>query len=923
MRKKLNLLICFGVLFCSNHVIGQWTACPNMRPTTAACNVGIGFTSAPSAKLHVIGTTILNGVTNNNGSFTVTGGLTNLNNGLTTAGAIDFTGLGLNNTLTRVLVTDAAGFVSYRNASTIGADNLGNHKATQNLNMKCYYIDSVQGINFCNTTKLYEEPGGIMPNLLKATSNFSVGALNSISGVSNENEMVGANNTVNDSKYNEIIGISNTINIGTSGSILAGELNLSTNSSYNLAVGKSNNIFTSTYNSGLIGEGNQSTFSSNNLISGSNNYLDNALNNFTTGIQNSINNDSQNNAVSGDSHTLDYSVSNSVTGSFNVINQASNNATAGNSNGVSSSSNNNVAGEANILDASNNNIAGGNNNTFTSSNDNLANGKQNTIDNSHHNLATGTLNTIRQSDDNLVSGSNNSLDKAINNFTTGIQNSINNDSQNNAVSGDSHTLDYSISNSVTGSFNVINQASNNATAGNSNGVTSSSNNNVSGEANILDASNNNIAGGFNHTLTSSNDNLANGKQNTINGSHYNLATGTLNTLRQSDDNTASGTLNVLDQVKSSVIGGSSNLINGSSSIGVFGGNNHVTNSLESGIMGEDNTMNDCHGCGILGGHHLVEGTNTKYQIAIGRENIVRGYSSIAIGDNTETPAGGQNRISLGHGVSAAQTLLNTCDNSLFVGFNSDLPTLSVTTASGVGTFGTVHINDINTNCITSNFALVTGGDALINGVFLPSDRRYKNSINSIKNALDIVNKLEGKTYEYKTEEFKSKNFDKGRTYGFIAQELMEVVPEAVKIETNGYYGVNYQLIIPILSEAIKAQQVQIDELKASLKNGNSNGSSIRIGDNLNNTDKAELFQNAPNPFNDLTVIKYMIPASVQNAAMYIYDMNGRQIKMIKIESKGAGSVTIEGGDLSEGMYLYSLITDGKEVSTKRMILTKN
>ncbi|MGC9344949.1 MAG: hypothetical protein ACP5E3_19750 [Bacteroidales bacterium] len=40
-----------------------------------------------------------------------------------------------------------------------------------------------------------------------------------------------------------------------------------------------------------------------------------------------------------------------------------------------------------------------------------------------------------------------------------------------------------------------------------------------------------------------------------------------------------------------------------------------------------------------------------------------------------------------------------------------------------------------------------------------------------------------------------------------------------------------------------------------------------------------------------------------------------------IESKGSGLITIEGGELNPGMYLYTLITDGKVVDTKQMFLT--
>lgn len=40
------------------------------------------------------------------------------------------------------------------------------------------------------------------------------------------------------------------------------------------------------------------------------------------------------------------------------------------------------------------------------------------------------------------------------------------------------------------------------------------------------------------------------------------------------------------------------------------------------------------------------------------------------------------------------------------------------------------------------------------------------------------------------------------------------------------------------------------------------------------------------------------------------------------QNRGEASITIDGGSLNAGMYLYALIADGKVVDTKRMILTK-
>ena len=83
----------------------------------------------------------------------------------------------------------------------------------------------------------------------------------------------------------------------------------------------------------------------------------------------------------------------------------------------------------------------------------------------------------------------------------------------------------------------------------------------------------------------------------------------------------------------------------------------------------------------------------------------------------------------------------------------------------------------------------------------------------------------------------------------------------------------------------------------------------------------ELYQNTPNPFSENTTISYQIAEDVKDASLYIYDMNGKQIKRFSINERGILSTTINGSDLDAGMYLYSLIADDQIINTKRMVLT--
>jgi hypothetical protein len=123
--------------------------------------------------------------------------------------------------------------------------------------------------------------------------------------------------------------------------------------------------------------------------------------------------------------------------------------------------------------------------------------------------------------------------------------------------------------------------------------------------------------------------------------------------------------------------------------------------------------------------------------------------------------------------------------------------------------GAVSINSSSQGSYTFN---VTGDIYATADVIAFSDARVKEDVRTVENALDKVTKLRGVTYIKKDEE------NKKRKMGVIAQEVLEVLPEVVHEDNDGYYGVSYGNIVGVLIEAIKEQQKQIDELKQELKN---------------------------------------------------------------------------------------------------------
>jgi trimeric autotransporter adhesin len=94
-----------------------------------------------------------------------------------------------------------------------------------------------------------------------------------------------------------------------------------------------------------------------------------------------------------------------------------------------------------------------------------------------------------------------------------------------------------------------------------------------------------------------------------------------------------------------------------------------------------------------------------------------------------------------------------------------------------------------------------------------SDARFKTNIFPISSSLEKIQQIRGVEFDWISD---IKHGYEGHDVGVIAQELEKVLPEVVTTRDNGYKAVKYEKIVPLLIEAIKEQQKQIDELRAKL-----------------------------------------------------------------------------------------------------------
>ena len=151
----------------------------------------------------------------------------------------------------------------------------------------------------------------------------------------------------------------------------------------------------------------------------------------------------------------------------------------------------------------------------------------------------------------------------------------------------------------------------------------------------------------------------------------------------------------------------------------------------------------------------------------------------------------------------------------------------------------------------------------------------------------------------------------------IAQEVEKIYPELVVEDTEGYKSINYDGLVPVLIEALKAQQKQIEAQNQRITTLEKNESNT-LSESSNEI--PQLFQNQPNPFDQSTLIPYSIPEGVAQAKILVTDLQGKEIMTLPIQKLGKSSISLQAGRLSKGIYLYTLIADGNLMDTKRMLI---
>jgi hypothetical protein len=137
---------------------------------------------------------------------------------------------------------------------------------------------------------------------------------------------------------------------------------------------------------------------------------------------------------------------------------------------------------------------------------------------------------------------------------------------------------------------------------------------------------------------------------------------------------------------------------------------------------------------------------------------------------------------------------------------------------------------------TTNWAGYFSGSLYSTGTYQGSDRKLKNDIHPVTNALQLIKSLKPSTYVYKTAEYKQMELPEGTQFGLIADEVKTVFPSMVRqvvqparyenddtrsgkilSEEVSFEAVNYTAMIPVLIAAMQEQQTTIEALQKKVE----------------------------------------------------------------------------------------------------------
>lgn len=146
----------------------------------------------------------------------------------------------------------------------------------------------------------------------------------------------------------------------------------------------------------------------------------------------------------------------------------------------------------------------------------------------------------------------------------------------------------------------------------------------------------------------------------------------------------------------------------------------------------------------------------------------------------------------------------------------------------------------------------------------------------------------------------------------------------IGIENGNQINIDLSSILVPLQNENTNQQSQINDLIARMEALETcTGCQVLNYDNTSTYEKKSqgiLYQNIPNPFSQTSSIKYFVPNTTHKAVIIFSTNNGKVVAKVPLTKFGENSLDINSTGLAKGTYLYTLVIDGQNIDTKKMII---
>jgi hypothetical protein len=238
----------------------------------------------------------------------------------------------------------------------------------------------------------------------------------------------------------------------------------------------------------------------------------------------------------------------------------------------------------------------------------------------------------------------------------------------------------------------------------------------------------------------------------------------------------------------------------------------ISNSPGNASVAVNDTTNIVYVTGQLsvsGGIIGNTGINTTQII-----NGSSGVNVVSAGGNIVSTVAGNTVQTISNGLVAIVGDLSVTGNATLSGnilgdkISNGTTSIEIQTASGnanISVGGTSNVAVFTTTGVNIAGNLSVTGNVTAQDVNSLSDVTLKTNIQPITGIESVLFGLNGYEYDWKN--------GSGHSYGFLAQEVEKVLPNAVKTGADGLKAINYMMIIPFLVETIKQMGGEIRDLK--------------------------------------------------------------------------------------------------------------